>query len=70
MSTVTANAPGFFTGSGNVIAFSVDLFDICRVFRIENSSNIVSRLDGGDGKPTFNKISYSARKGQWSENRL
>ena len=35
---VTGNALGFFTGSGNVIAFSVDLSDFCRSFRVESNT--------------------------------
>ena len=38
--TVTGNALGFFTGSRNVVPFSVDLSDFCRSFRVESSNTI------------------------------
>ena len=37
---VAANALRFFTGSGNVILFSLDLSDFCRSFREESSTTI------------------------------
>ena len=40
MLIVTGNALGFFTGSGNVIPFSVDLSDFCRSFRVESNTTI------------------------------
>ena len=38
MPIVTGNALGFFTGSGNVIPFSVDLSDFCRGFMVESNT--------------------------------
>ena len=38
MLIVAGNALGFFTGSGNVIPFSVDLSDFCRSFRQESNT--------------------------------
>ena len=40
MLIVAGNALGFFTGSGNVIPFSVDLSDYCRSFRQESNTTI------------------------------
>ena len=40
MPIVTGNALGFFTGSGNVIPFSVDLSDFCSSFRVESITTI------------------------------
>ena len=40
MPIVTGNALGFFTGSGKVIPFSVDLSDFCRNFRVESNTTI------------------------------
>ena len=40
MLIVTGNAPGFFTGSRNVIPFSVDLSDFCRSFMVESNTKI------------------------------
>ena len=40
MLIVVGNALGFFTGSGNVIPFSVDLSDFCRNFRQESNTTI------------------------------
>ena len=40
MLIVAGNALGFFTGSGNVIPFSVDLSDFCRSFRQESNTTI------------------------------
>ena len=40
MLIVAGNAQGFFTGSGNVILFSVDLTDFCRSFREEHITTI------------------------------
>ena len=40
MLIVTGNALGFFTGSGNVIPFSVDLPDFCRSLRVESKPTI------------------------------
>ena len=40
MLIVTGNALRFFTESGNVIPFSVDLFDVCRSFRVESNTTI------------------------------
>ena len=37
---VAGNALGFFTGSVNVIPFSVDLSDFCRTFREERNATI------------------------------
>ena len=37
---VAGNALGFFTGSGNVIPFSLDLSDFCRSFREERNATI------------------------------
>ena len=37
---VAWNALGFFTGSGNVYPFSVDLSDFCRNFREEGNTTI------------------------------
>ena len=38
MLIVTGNATEFFTGSGNIIPFSVDLSDFCRSFRLESKT--------------------------------
>ena len=38
MLIVAGNALGFFTGSGNVIPFSVDLSDFCRCFMVESNT--------------------------------
>ena len=38
MPIITGNAVGFFTGSGNLIPFSVDLSDCCRNFRVESNT--------------------------------
>ena len=40
MLIVAGNALGFFTGSGNVIPFSVDLSDFCGSFREERNTTI------------------------------
>ena len=40
MLLVAGNALGFFTGSGNVLPFSVDLSDFCRTFRKERNATI------------------------------
>ena len=40
MPIVTGNALGFFTGSGNVTPFSVDLSDFCRSFMVESNTTI------------------------------
>ena len=40
MLTVTGTALGFFTGSGNVIPFTVDLSDFYRSFRVGSSATI------------------------------
>ena len=40
MLIVAGNALGFFTGSGNVIPFSVDLSDFCRSFRQESNTTM------------------------------
>ena len=40
MPIVTGNALGFFTGSGIVIPFSVDLSDSCRSFGVESKTTI------------------------------
>ena len=40
MLIVAGNTLGFFTGSGNVIPFSVDLSDFCRSFRQEGNTTI------------------------------
>ena len=40
MLIVAGNALGFFTGSGNVIPFSVDLSDFCRSFRVESNTTV------------------------------
>ena len=40
MLIVTGNALGFFTGSRNVIPFSVDLSDFCKSFRVESNTTI------------------------------
>ena len=40
MLIVAGNALGFFTGSGKVFPFSVDLSDFCRSFRQESNSTI------------------------------
>ena len=40
MLIVAGNTLGFFTGSGNVIPFSVDLSDFCRSFRQESNTTI------------------------------
>ena len=40
MLIVAGNAVGFLTGSGNVIPFSVDLFEFCRRFREEIDTTI------------------------------
>ena len=40
MPIVTGNAIGFFTGSGNVIPFSVGLSDFRRSFRDESKTTI------------------------------
>ena len=37
---VAGNTPGFSTRSGNVIPFSVDLFDFCGNFRVESNTTI------------------------------
>ena len=37
---VAGNALGFFTGSGNVIPFSIDLTDFWRSFRVESNTTI------------------------------
>ena len=44
MSIVAVKALGFFTGSGNVIPFSIDLCDFCRNFRQESKSTIKTYL--------------------------
>ena len=44
MLIVAGNALGFFTGSGNVIPFSVDLPDFCRSFREERNTLIKSYI--------------------------
>ena len=40
MLIVAGKAMGFFTGSGNVFPFSVDLYDFCRSFRQESKTTI------------------------------
>ena len=40
MLIVAGNALRFFTGSGNVILFSVDLFKFCRFFREKRNATI------------------------------
>ena len=40
MLIVAGNSLGFFTGSGNVIPFSVDLSGFCRSFREERNVTI------------------------------
>ena len=40
MLIVAGNVLGFFTGSGNVIPFSVVLFDFCKSFRQESNTTI------------------------------
>ena len=40
MLIVAGNALGFFTGSGNVILFSVDLSKFCRIFREKRNATI------------------------------
>ena len=40
MPIVTENGLRLLTGSGNVIAFSVDLSDFCRGFVVENNTTI------------------------------
>ena len=40
MLSVAVNVLGFFTGSGNVIPFSVDLSDFRRSFRVESNTTI------------------------------
>ena len=40
MLIVTGNALGFFTGSGNISQFSVDLSDFCRNFSVESNNTI------------------------------
>ena len=40
MLIVAGNALGFFTGSGNLISFSVHLSDFCSSFREERNSRI------------------------------
>ena len=40
MLIVAGNALGFFTGSGNVTPFSVDLSGFCRSFREERNTTI------------------------------
>ena len=40
MLIVTVNAFGFFTGSGDVIPFSVDLSDFRRSFRVESNTTM------------------------------
>ena len=40
MLIVIGNALGFFTGSGNVIPFSVDLSEYCRSVRVESNNTI------------------------------
>ena len=40
MLIVTTNALGFFTGSGIVIPFSVDLSDFCGCFRVESNTTV------------------------------
>ena len=37
---ITENARGFFTGSGNVILFSIDLSDSCSCFMVESKTKI------------------------------
>ena len=45
MPIITGNALGFFTGSGNVIPFSVDLSDFCRGFILESNTTIKIFID-------------------------
>ena len=40
MLIVTGSALGFFTGSENVIPFSVDLSEFCRSFRVESNTTM------------------------------
>ena len=40
MLIVAGNALGFFTGSGNVILFSVDLSNFCRIFREKRNATM------------------------------
>ena len=40
MLIVAGNAPGFFTESGSLIPFSVDLSDCCRIFTVKNNTTI------------------------------
>ena len=40
MPIVTGNALAFFTGSGNVIPFSVDHSEFCRGFMVESNTTI------------------------------
>ena len=40
MLIAAGNALGFFTGSGNVIPISLDLFDFCRSSREERNATI------------------------------
>ena len=45
MLIVAGNALGFFTVSGNVVPFSVYLFDFCRSFRQESNTTIKIYID-------------------------
>ena len=40
MLIVVGNALGFFTASGNIFPFSVDLSDCCRSFSVESNTTI------------------------------
>ena len=45
MLIVTGNALGFFTGSGKITPFSVDLSDFCRSVRVESINKIKTYID-------------------------
>ena len=65
MSIVTGNAHGIFTGSGNVIPFSVDLFDFCRSFRVE--SNITIKFFKGYDVLLINEVHKVIEKNSFFE---
>ena len=60
MLIVTGSALGFFTGSGNLIPFSVDLSEFCRSFRVE--SNTTMKINIGHDGLLINEV-HKAIKG-------
>ena len=60
MLIVAGNDLGFFTGSGNVIPFSVDLFGFCRSFSQESKTTIKNYI--GDDVLLVNEVHNIIKK--------